>query len=191
MMSSVPQAVREVFSLIGELSRALRCCQQEESFCLDLTLSQFFILHSIACQGKIQQAQLHDILSVEKSTTTRMVSPLLGRGLVIRERSEHDSRALTLRLTPQGEETYQRILVCLAEFLEVIQRGIPAGERKKIYGATRSFLDAVQGACKARTARKKFLKGEKNGCCQRNARRSPSGDRALTPGASGRELLTP
>jgi DNA-binding MarR family transcriptional regulator len=169
MNPPVLQSYQEIFSLIGEFSRALRCCQQEETFCLDLTLSQFFILHSIAARRIIQLAELHDILSVEKSTTTRMVSPLIRRGLVVQEKSEHDSRALNLRLTPQGEETYQKIWVCLAEFLDTIQKGIPAGERKKIYGATRAFLGAVQGACKARSTRKMVPKGEGNGCCRRNA----------------------
>jgi DNA-binding MarR family transcriptional regulator len=171
MKLPVPGSHQEVFSLIGELSRALRCCQQEESFCLDLTLSQFFILHSIAGRGKIHLAELHDILSVEKSTTTRMVSPLIRRGLIARERAVHDSRALNLRLTPRGEEIYRRIWVCLEEFLDTIQRGIPAAERKKIYGATQTFLKAVQGACKIRGSRKKQPKGEPNGCCQGNVQR--------------------
>ena len=171
MKPPVPQPYREVFSLIGELSRALRCCQQEESFCLDLTLSQFFILHTIAGKGQIPLAELHDILAVEKSTTTRMVSPLIRRGLIVQERSENDSRALNLRLTPQGGEIYERIWACLAEFLDSIQKGIPAAERKKIYGATQTFLNAVQGACKARGSRKKQVKGERNGCCQNSAQR--------------------
>jgi DNA-binding MarR family transcriptional regulator len=171
MKPPVPQRYQEVFSLIGELSRALRCCQQEESFCLDLTLSQFFILHTIAGKGQIPLAELHDILAVEKSTTTRMVSPLIRRGLVVQERSKHDSRALNLSLTPQGGEIYERIWVCLAEFLDTIQKGIPAVERRKIYGATQTFLNAVQDACKARESRKKQVRGEQNGFCQRNAQR--------------------
>lgn len=171
MFPPVLQSYQEVFALIGELSRAVRCCQQEESFCLDLTLSQFFILHSIVGKEKIPLAELHHILSVEKSTTTRMLSPLIRRGLVVQERSTHDSRALNLSLTPQGKEIYERIWACLAEFLETIQKGIPAAERRKIYGATQTFLNAVQGACKARESRKKQVRGEQNGCCQRNAQR--------------------
>jgi len=121
MKLTIPQSYQDVFTLIGELSRALRCCQQEEAFCLDLTLSQFFILHSIAGQGKIQLAELHGLLSVEKSTTTRMVSPLIRRGLVIQERAEHDSRALNLKLTGRGEEVYRTVWGCLADFIDTIQ----------------------------------------------------------------------
>ena len=148
----------------------MRCCQQDETFCLDLTLSQFFILQTIAGKGQIPLAELHDILAVEKSTTTRMVSPLIRRGLVVQERSEHDSRALNLSLTPQGGEIYDRIWVCLAEFLDTIQKGIPAAERRKIYGATQTFLNAVQGAYKARGSRKKVVKGDGNGCWRRNTK---------------------
>jgi DNA-binding MarR family transcriptional regulator len=100
-----------------------------------------------------------------------MVSPLIRRGLIVQERSENDSRALNLRLTPQGEEIYERIWVCLAEFLSTIQKEIPSSERRKIYGATQTFLKAVQDACKVRGSRKKQVKGEMNGCCQGSAQR--------------------
>jgi DNA-binding MarR family transcriptional regulator len=171
----VAQPYQEIFSLIGELSRALRCCQQEETFCRDLTLSQFFILHTIAGKGRIQLAELHDILSVEKSTTTRLVSPLIRRKLVAQERSDHDSRALNLRLTAQGEEVYQVVWGCLVEFIDTIQNQIPRGEWKRVFEATRVFLNALQGACRVRSAGKRKLKGARHGCCQQERKLSTSG----------------
>ena len=176
MKLTIPQSYQDVFTLIGELSRALRCCQQEEAFCLDLTLSQFFILHSIAGKGKIQLAELHGLLSVEKSTTTRMVSPLIRRGLVIQERAEHDSRALVLKLTGRGEEVYRTVWGCLAEFIDTIQNQIPRGERKKVFEGTQIFLKALQDACILRPAGKRKSKGGNHGCCQRPSRRANSSD---------------
>ena len=176
MKLTIPQSSQEVFTLIGELSRALRCCQQEEAFCLDLTLSQFFILHNIGGQGKIQLAELHGLLSVEKSTTTRMVSPLIRRGLVIQERAEHDSRALNLRLTGRGEEVYRTVWGCLAEFIDTIQNQIPRGERKRVFEGTQIFLKALQDACILRPAGKRKSKGENHGCCQRPSRQANFSD---------------
>jgi DNA-binding MarR family transcriptional regulator len=176
MKLTIPQSAQEVFTLIGELSRALRCCQQEEAFCLDLTLSQFFILHSIAGKGKIQLAELHGLLSVEKSTTTRMVSPLIRRGLVVQERAEHDSRALNLKLTSRGEEVYRTVWGCLAEFIDTIQNQIPRGERKRVFEGTQIFLKALQDACILRPAGKRKSKGGTHGCCQRPSRRANSSD---------------
>jgi DNA-binding MarR family transcriptional regulator len=176
MKLTLPQSYQEVFTLIGELSRALRCCQQEEAFCLDLTLSQFFILHSIAGQGKIQLAELHGLLSVEKSTTTRMVSPLIRRGLVIQERAEHDSRALNLKLTSRGEEVYRTVWGCLAEFIDTIRNQIPRDERKRVFEGTQVFLKALQDAGRLRPAGKRKSKGENHGCCQRPNRHANSSD---------------
>ncbi len=176
MKLTIPPLSQEVFTLIGELSRALRCCQQEEAFCLDLTLSQFFILHSIAGRGKIQLAELHGLLSVEKSTTTRMVGPLIRRGLVVQERAEHDSRALNLKLTPRGEEVYQTVWGCLAEFIDTIQNQIPRAERKRVFEGTQVFLKALQDACELRPAGKRKLKGGNHGCCQRPSKPSNSSD---------------
>ena len=176
MKQTIPPVSQEVFTLIGELSRALRCCQQEEAFCLDLTLSQFFILHSIAGRGKIQLAELHGLLSVEKSTTTRMVSPLIRRGLVIQEKAEHDSRALNLNLTLKGEEVYKSVWVCLAEFIDTIQNQIPRAEQKKVFEGTQVFLKALQDACKLRPAGKGKLKGVNHGYCRRPSKDSNPGD---------------
>jgi DNA-binding MarR family transcriptional regulator len=172
----IPKSHQEVFTLIGELLRALRCCQQEESFCLDLTLSQFFILHSIAGKGTIHLAELHGLLSVEKSTTTRMVGPLLRRGLVVQERAEHDSRAASLKLTPRGEEAYRTVWGCLAEFIDKIQNQIPRGERKKAVEGTQVFLKALQDACALRPAGKRKPKGGNHGCCRQPGRRPNSDD---------------
>ena len=60
---------RQMISLLAELSQALRCCQQEAVFCENVTFTQFFILDVVESKRKIRLSDLHDILSVEKSTT--------------------------------------------------------------------------------------------------------------------------
>ncbi len=104
---------REMFSLLSDLSRAVRCCQQEAVFCENLTFSQFFILDLVAENGKLRLSELHRTLSVDKSTTTRLVSPLVKQGLVGREKSAQDSRAITLTLTKEGESVRKRVWTCM------------------------------------------------------------------------------
>ncbi|UCF56837.1 MAG: MarR family transcriptional regulator, partial [Deltaproteobacteria bacterium] len=70
-----------MFSLMSELARAVRCCQQEAVFCENVTFSQFFILDMVAEKGKLKLSELHQILSVDKSTTTRLINPLVKQGL--------------------------------------------------------------------------------------------------------------
>lgn len=144
-----PQSDREMFSLLSDLSRAIRCCQQEAVFCEELTFSQFFILDLVAEKGPLRLSELHKILSVDKSTTTRLVSPLVKQGLVRREKSNHDSRAINLKLTKEGESVRKRVWACISRFVGVIQTAIPEEKRAEVYEGVRIFLHAMQDACAA------------------------------------------
>jgi len=138
---------QKVFPLISELFQVVRCCQQEEVFCQNITFSQFFILQAIAQKKSMKLAELHEILAVKKSTTTRLMSPLVQKRLIVREKSEHDSRALILKLTKKGEGVYGQVWECFAAFLNAVQGGIPKGKRGEVYAGTKIFLAALRRAC--------------------------------------------
>jgi len=138
-----------MFSLLSDLSRAVRCCQQEAVFCENVTFSQFFILDLVAEKGKLRLSELHEILSVDKSTTTRLVSPLVRQGLVRREKSNQDSRAVNLELTKEGESVRQRVWACISRFVDVIQMCIPEAKRSEVFENVKIFLNAMQNACAA------------------------------------------
>jgi DNA-binding MarR family transcriptional regulator len=98
-------------------------------------------------RGKLRQGELHEILSVEKSTTTRLVQPLVKQGLLIKERSEQDSRAINLRLTEKGGSVLGDVWDCLSQFVEGIRSGIPEKKRSQVYESVRTFLNAMRNAC--------------------------------------------
>ena len=129
---------------MSELSQALRCCRQDEVFCEDVSFSQFLILDTLAEKGKIRLGELHEILSVEKSTTTRLVKPLLGQGMIVREKSNQDLRAANLALTPRGREVHGRVWECFLGFVDGIERGISRNERNSVYKAVRIFVNAMK-----------------------------------------------
>jgi DNA-binding MarR family transcriptional regulator len=147
MSIKAPRTHREIFALISELSRAMKCCQQEAVFSEDLTFSQFFILDLVAEGGTLRLAELHKTLSVDKSTTTRLVNPLVNLGLVRREKSHHDSRAVNLTLTGKGARVRKQAWDCMSSFIGQIQKGIPEEKRSEVYEALRLFLDAMRNAC--------------------------------------------
>ena len=136
-----------MFLLLSELSRAVRCCQQEAVFCENVTFTQFFILDQVSMRGKLRQGELHEILSVEKSTTTRLVQPLFRQGLLIREKSNRDSRAINLKLTAKGKSVLEDVWDCLSRFVEGIRSGIPEESRPQVYESVRMFLNAMRNAC--------------------------------------------
>jgi len=144
MSSGIADDHREILSLICEVSRAVKCCQQEEAFCEGVTFFQFLILDAVGEAGSLELSSLHGILAVEKSTTTRMVDPLARRGLIVRQQSRKDSRAVNLRLTAEGEAVLKKVWKCLAASLDAIARRIPAEKRSDIYESVRLFAGAVQ-----------------------------------------------
>ena len=107
------------------------------------------ILDLVAEKGQLRLSELHKILSVDKSTTTRLVSPLVKQGLVRRQKSNHDSRAINLALTKEGESVRKRVWACISRFVDVIQTGIPEKKRAEVYKGVRIFLHAMRNACAA------------------------------------------
>ena len=161
MSMRVPNKHRELFSLLSDLSRAVRCCQQEAIFCENVTFTQFFILDLVSENGTLRQGELHKILSVEKSTTTRLVQPLVRQGLIVRERSDRDSRAINLRLTDKGESVLENVWACLSRFVEGIRRGIPEERRSEVFESVKTFLNAMRNACNAGLYNIQELKGRR------------------------------
>lgn len=134
---------REIFGLMLALAREIRCCSREETFCGDLTFQQFAILDAVAQAGELDLAALHGILAVEKSTTTRLLDPLLRRGLLSRRKAAHDSRAARLSLTAAGRRTHGEVWACLSDFLAALSRQFGEGERAAVFDAVRRFAGAL------------------------------------------------
>jgi DNA-binding MarR family transcriptional regulator len=139
----------EILSLISDLCKVVRCCRQDAVFCEDVTFTQFLILDQIAKKGDLKMSELHSILAVDKSTTTRLVNPLVREGLVERAKSDHDSRAVNLILTKTGEEVHEKVWLCLNVFVEAIGNRIPEEKKTEVYGAVKLFIDAVKDASTA------------------------------------------
>jgi DNA-binding MarR family transcriptional regulator len=111
MFETAPSPHRELLDLISEVAKATRIFQQESVFCGGVTFIQFTILDQVARSGgTLSLARLHSVLEVKKSTTTRLVAPLVKKGLLEKRKSEEDSRAAILELTPEGRETWGEVL---------------------------------------------------------------------------------
>jgi len=140
---------RNILSLISELFQVVRFCRQDAVFCADVTFSQFFILDRISEKSCLNMSELRQMMAVDKSTTTRLVNPLVRDGLIERKKSENDSRSVILRLTPAGTDVHRRVWLCLEGFVDTIAAGIPEEKRDHVYGAVKVFIRAVKNASSA------------------------------------------
>ncbi len=142
---------RELLRLISELATALRCWQQDQLFCHGVTFAQFNLLSAVAENEVIRLSDLHGILAVEKSTTTRLLAPLEEKGFLLRERSVLDARAFNVKLTKAGKQMYLKILDFQSEFFDGFEQHIAVERREAIYEAVRLFAENLRncssGSC--------------------------------------------
>jgi DNA-binding MarR family transcriptional regulator len=133
----------ELMEIFVGMSQVTRCCRQDVAFCEGVTFHQFMILDAIAIKKEMQISELHKLLAVEKSTTTRLVNPLIQKGLLKREKAQHDSRAATLILTADGKKIHQKVSLCLAGFFQKVTQNIPQDKKPQILEAIRIFIGAI------------------------------------------------
>jgi DNA-binding MarR family transcriptional regulator len=146
MSTKLDKKCRELFEIIMGFAREIRCCSRDEAICGGVTFHQFVILDAVVKVKALDLADLHKMLAVEKSTTTRLVNPLLQKGLLKRDKAEHDSRAAKLTLTEEGMETHRRVWMCLGGFFENITRNIPEDRQEKVLEAVKVFTEAMRKA---------------------------------------------
>lgn len=145
-MKKIAANYNELMDLFIGLSQATRCCRQDTAFCEGVTFHQFVILDAVVKNNELNISDLHRILSVEKSTTTRLVKPLMQKGLLRREKSKLDSRAVVLTLTKEGREIHRNVQFCFADFFNKVTCNLPASKKDNILQAVQIFINAIKNA---------------------------------------------
>ena len=146
MVIQIKENTEELMEVLGGLAQVMRCCCRDEAFCEGVTFHQFMILDAVAKEKELHMADLHKLLSVEKSTTTRLVNPLIKKGLLRRETAVHDSRAAKLTLTKKGSETHKKVLVCVTDFFQRALGNIPAKKRTEVLESVKMFITAIKNS---------------------------------------------
>ncbi|MDP2853520.1 MAG: MarR family transcriptional regulator [Smithellaceae bacterium] len=136
----------ELIDVFIGLAQATRCCRQDTAFCGGVTFHQFVILDAVAKNKELKISDLHSLLAVEKSTTTRLLNPLLAKGLLNKAKSISDSRAFVLTLTKNGRETHHRVQACLEDFFSKVAGNLPANKQEIILQAVQTFISAIKNA---------------------------------------------
>ena len=132
------------------LTQATRCCRQDTAFCGGVTFHQYVILDAAVKNKYLRISDLHGLLGVEKSTTTRLVNPLIAKGFLTKEQSAADFRVAQLVLTPEGQKKHGDVEACLTDFFGNIIGNLPAKDREAILQSVSTFVDAIKnasGAC--------------------------------------------
>jgi DNA-binding MarR family transcriptional regulator len=109
----------------------------------EVTLAQYRALVVLRTRGAQRPADLAELLQVTPSTASRMVERLVRKQLVRRIRSTADRRTIKVHLTGSGHRLVDLVIERRRAEIEHILGQMPAGGRKAVTAALRSFAEAA------------------------------------------------
>jgi DNA-binding MarR family transcriptional regulator len=129
---------------VKEFVRAFGLHQPDQTPCgLQIAVSDALALSEIAGYPSITQRELSERLLLEKSTVSRLVGKLEDRGWVVRRRSDHDRRVMTLSLTKQGQLVAEKIAAARAQKFADIWSLIPPREHENVVRSLDTLIKAI------------------------------------------------
>ena len=127
-----------------------------------LTQRQFAVLEAVSLRAGLTQTDLVKATGIDRSTLADLVARMAQRGLLSRERSTLDARAMAVRLTPEGEAALADARPSVVEADRQIMALLPKGRREsflEILAELAGAADAApEEAIAAARAEKKRLK---------------------------------
>jgi len=141
----------KLLEVLTGLAQATRCLRQDDAFCEGVTFHQFLVLDVIARNKELKMADLHRHLAVEKSTTTRLVNPLIKKKLLQRRTDPQDLRAAYLSLTKKGEQVHKNVRLCMMNFFHKVMDNIPENKTENVLTAVSLFIGAIKAYAKQGT----------------------------------------
>lgn len=94
----------------------------------DLTLPMWRVMASLRNDGPQRLGDLSQLTTIEVSTLSRLVGQMQERGLLSRERSGRDARAVTVSLTAEGEAITDRLIPAALHYERIALRGMSEAE---------------------------------------------------------------
>jgi DNA-binding MarR family transcriptional regulator len=136
-----------IFKLFKEMNFILKGFQNDTVISENITFRQFIILEHISTHEKLQMNELNTLLNVEKSTTTRLIEPLVRQGLIEKRKSDLDLRVFELSLTVEGKRIHKAVLMSIYEYIKNISKFIPIEKQENMKDTLQVFLNACTKCC--------------------------------------------
>ena len=105
---------RQLSDALGQLIRVVQFRDRDRACCYDISVSQCYALKGVVDAGALTTNDLAAHLYLDKSTTSRIVTGLVDRSLLVRERDSEDGRVAHLVATDAGKAVCERIETDLA-----------------------------------------------------------------------------
>lgn len=128
------------------LVRAFGWHRPEQTPCgQPVPISEAHALMELDRQDTLRQHELGTRLGLEKSTVSRLIGQLEGRGWIERQRSVADGRVTVLGLTSAGRQAAKQLATARAVFFARVLERVPDAKRRDLLDS----LDLLVGVLHA------------------------------------------
>ena len=101
------------------------------------TRQQVAVLVTVCQHPSASQAELVEETGIDKNTLAQIINRLIERGLLERERTEHDARAYAITATPAAVKLLDKVLPAVREVQDKIIAPVPKELRPMFYRCLR------------------------------------------------------
>ncbi|MCX6003972.1 MAG: MarR family transcriptional regulator [Chloroflexi bacterium] len=123
--------VRHILKSAEDIYRTVKLSVPPEWLTSDMTVAQLRVLLTLHADGPSQMSSIAASIEVAVSTATGIMDNLVRKGLVTRGDDTEDRRLVICTLSPQGQETINRVWT-LGQFqMEKLLRGLSVEQLKK------------------------------------------------------------
>ena len=119
---------REIYRLVKNYESCDRSCMSEHG----VTAAQGYTLLCLPRKGGMTMSDLSEAMGLAGSTMTRMVDPLVQKGLASRAPDDEDRRIVRIALTDRGREAQRGLEQELEEFFAGVLEGLTDERRRAI-----------------------------------------------------------
>ena len=94
-----------------------------------ITHAYTYFLMELYQQDGLTQSAMHKQIGIEQPTAVRTLDRMERDGLIVREQSPHDRRALFIKLTDKGKSYQKTIMACANALNEIALQDFLAQDR--------------------------------------------------------------
>ena len=146
----------DLFRALSELARRYQFRNKDEVCCYGLTVSQCYALQLLAQQETLTSSELSAKLSLDVSSTTRLVDRLVKKKLALRRSSADDARVREILITDAGRRLIQRVESDFAAMMETALASFSVEVREALPVALRRLTEVLQ-TCGAPSAKQALI----------------------------------
>lgn len=129
--------------LTKELLRKYQLRDRNEIICCGVSISQCYALDLLGDHREMSMQALAQRMFLDKSTTSRVVDPLVQRKLVARRFDDSDRRVIIVSLTPDGLTLLSAIRASQVDSQRQILERISPAQRRRLIESLGILSNAV------------------------------------------------